>query len=311
MSWPDELVRRIGMLWRRRRLDADLEEEMRLYLELRQQENLEPGVAVDDARRNAILKFGGIEQLKEECRDSRGTQWAESTLQDIRLALRTLRKSPGFTITAILTLALGIGANTAIFQLLDAVRLRSLPVSDPQALATIQIKGGNHGFGINSGSDSNLTYPLWKQIRDQQHGFSQVFAWTNWGFQLGQGTQARDARGLWVSGGMFPALGLIPVKGRLFSAEDDQPGCGTPGVVLSYAFWQSEFGGQESAIGSKLVIEDHSVEVIGVTPPGFFGLEVGRTFDFAVPLCSEAGFHPGDPTKTRRDFFWLTVMGRA
>src|SRR6266481_2383053 len=310
MSWPGELVRRIGMLLRKRRLDAELEEEMRLHLELRQQENLESGAAVDDARRNAILKFGGIEQLKEDCRDARGTQWAESTLQDIRLALRTLRKSPGFTITAILTLALGIGANTAIFQLLDAVRLRSLPVSDPQALATIQIKGGNHGFGINAGSDSNLTYPLWEQIRGHQQGFSQVFAWTNWGFQLGQGTQARDARGLWVSGGMFPALGLIPVKGRLFSVEDDQPGCGTPGVVLSYAFWQSEFGGQESAIGTKLVIEDHSVEVIGVTPPGFFGLEVGRTFDFAVPLCSEAGFHPGDLTKSRRDFFWLTVMGR-
>src|SRR5258708_25118892 len=109
---------------------------------------------------------------------------------------------------------------------------------------------------------------------------------------------------------MFPALGLIPVKGRLFSAEDDQRGCGKPGVVLSYAFWQSEFGGQESAIGSKLVIEDHCVEVIGVTPPGFFGLEVGRTFDCAVPLCSEAGYHPGDPAKSRRDFFWLTVMGR-
>jgi hypothetical protein len=109
---------------------------------------------------------------------------------------------------------------------------------------------------------------------------------------------------------MFLGSGFDSVKGRLFSAEDDQPGCGTPGVVLSYAFWQSEFGGQESAIGSKLVIEDHSVEVIGVTPPGFFGLEVGRTFDFAVPLCSEAGFHPGDPTKSRRDFFWLTVMGR-
>src|SRR5260221_12249842 len=219
--------------------------------------------------------------------DRQRDQWrTEYLLQDVRFALRTLRKSPGFTLTAILTLALGIGANTAIFQLLDAVRLRSLPVSDPQALATIQIKGGNHGFGINAGSDSNLTYPLWEQIRKHQQGFSQVFAWTNWGFQLGQGAQARDARGLWVSGGMFQALGLIPVKGRLFSVEDDQPGCGTPGVVLSYAFWQSEFGGQESAIGKKIVIEDHTVEMIGVTPPGFFGLEVGRTFDFAVPLAS-------------------------
>ena len=299
-----------GRLLKKKRMEKELRAELEFHFERQLADNIRAGMSEPEARRAAALKFGGLEQVKEDCRDARGTQWIESGIQDVRFALRTLRKSPGFTATAIVTLALGIGANTAIFQLLDAVRLRSLPVANPRALASIQINGGNHGFGINTGDASNLTFPIWEQVRDHQRAFSGVFAWTNWGFQLGQGSQARDARGLWVSGEMFPALGLIPARGRLFSAEDDQPGCGTPGIVLSYAFWQSEFGGQDSAVGSKLVIEDHTVEVIGVTPPGFLGLEVGRTFDFAVPLCAENTFHQKDSFRGRRDFFWLTVMGR-
>jgi putative ABC transport system permease protein len=242
-------------------------------------------------------------------RDAGGPLWAESTLHDVRFALRALRKSPGFTATAILTLALGVGANTAIFQLLDAVRLRSLPVSDPQALAAVQIKGGNRGFGI-SRDETSLTYSLWEQIRTHQQAFSGVFAWNSTDSRLGQGAQGREAQGLRVSGETFPVLGVPPIRGRLFTAEDDRPGCGTPGAVISYALWQSEFGGQDSAIGSKLVIEGHPTEVIGVTPPGFFGLEVGKKFDFAVPFCSIPAYEPGDPGLTRRDFFWLSVMGR-
>jgi len=211
-----------------------------------------------------------VEQANDELNDGRGSLWVESTLQDIRLALRALRKSPGFTATAILTLALGIGANTAIFQLLDAVLLKSLPVKDPQALAAVQIKGGNPGFGIGEGDPANITYPLWQDIRKNQQPFSEAFAWSSMDFQFGQGLRERQAQGLWVSGGMFAALGVLPVRGRLFSEEDDRPGCGTPGVVISYGFWQSEFGGQDSAIGSTLTIFDHPVEVIGVTPPSFF-----------------------------------------
>jgi predicted permease len=230
--------------------------------------------------------------------------------RDIRFALRSLRKSPGFTATAILTLALGIGANTAIFQLLDAVRLRSLPVADPQSLASVQIRGGNRGFGVRS-DEAKLSYPLWQQIRAQQQAFSGVFAWQSNDFRLGRGAQERRAQGLWVSGEMFAALDIAPVSGRLFTAADDRPGCGIPGAVISYALWQSEFGRQDSAIGSTLVIEGHPTEVLGVTPPGFFGLEVGKKFDFAVPLCSVSAYSPsGDAVLARRDFFWLSVIGR-
>jgi predicted permease len=237
---------------------------------------------------------------------------AESLLQDVRFALRTLRKSWGFTLTAVLTLALGIGANTAIFQLLDAVRLRSLPVADPGSLAGVQVKNGNRGFGITiSDNETSLTYPLWEQIRLHQEVFSNVFAWADSGSAaLGEGAQMRRARGLWVSGDTFITLGIYPVRGRFFTAQDDKPGCGLPGVVISYGVWQSEFGGQDSAIGSRLIVDGRSTEVIGVTPRSFFGLEVGKNFDFAAPFCAMESYFPGSGTIPRKDYFWVHVLGR-
>jgi predicted permease len=241
--------------------------------------------------------------------NARGVSWTESTLQDLRLALRSLRKSPGFALTAILTLALGIGVNAAIFQLIDAVRLRSLPVVDPRALVGVQIKGGNYTVGIRR-TPAALSLALFEQIHKQQQALSGVFAWFNHDFRLGQGAQQRRAPGLWVSGDIFTTLGVAPFKGRLLSPEDDQPGCGTSGAVLSYAFWQSAFGGQESVIGSKLLVDEHLTQVIGVTPPDFFGLEIGKGFDIALPLCSHPAFHPEDFYFARHDYLQFFVMGR-
>jgi predicted permease len=237
---------------------------------------------------------------------------AESLLQDVRFALRTLRKSWGFTLTAVLTLALGIGANTAIFQLVDAVRLRSLPVANPGMLAGVQVKNGIRGFGVTVGdNETTLTYPLWEQIRQHQQVFSSVLAWADSGSAtLGEGAQQHRARGLWVSGETFTTLGIYPLRGRFFSTQDDRPGCGLPGAVISYALWQSEFWGQDSAIGRKLIVDGHSTEVIGVAPRSFFGLEVGRSFDFIVPLCSLDTYFPGAGTLDRKDYFWLHVVGR-
>ena len=230
--------------------------------------------------------------------------------QDLRLSLRMLGKNPGFTAIALLTLSLGIGANTAIFHLIDAVLLRNLPIKDPKSLVAIQIKGGNHGFGVNAVDQTYLTYPLWEQLRERGKSFARPFAWVGWGFRIGQGAQARPVTGLWVSGEMFSTLGIVPAKGRLLTAEDDKPGCGAPGVVLSYAFWQSEFGGQDSAVGKTLIIDDHPVPVIGVAPSNFTGLEIGRSFDVAVPFCSAGGADPANSNLTRRDFFWVKVMAR-
>ncbi|MGC1485381.1 MAG: ABC transporter permease [Candidatus Acidiferrum sp.] len=242
-------------------------------------------------------------------RNARGPVWMETALQDLRFALRTLRKSPAFTATAILTLALGIGANTAIFQLLDAIRLQSLPVADPASLVRVEIKGGLHGFGW-SDNETAISTALWEQIRKQRGGFSGFFAWRRGRYAIGRGGRERLAEGLWVSGEMFPVLGIVPVRGRLFTPEDDRPDCGTAGVVISYGLWQSEFGGKDSVIGSTIVIFDRPTQVIGVTPRSFFGVDVGKEFEVALPECSLPSFVPGDGTLMRRDVFWLQIMGR-
>jgi predicted permease len=231
----------------------------------------------------------------------------ENLRQDLRHALRMLRRSPGFSAVALLTLALGIGANTAIFQLLDAVLLRSLPVKDPQELAAVQIVGGNRGMGITRGARTDLTYPLWERVRDDQQSFSGTFAVGTASIPIGTGTEIQTADSLWVSGGFFNVLGINAAKGRLFNPDDDRRGCGLETAVISHAFWQRHFGGEDTAIGKTLTVVDRPVQVIGVTPRDFTGLEVGKKFDVAFPLCAEAVL--GDSTTTPF-IWWLTVMGR-
>jgi putative ABC transport system permease protein len=229
----------------------------------------------------------------------------ENILQDIRYAIRAIYRSPGITSVAIFSLALGIGANTAVFQLLNAVRLRSLPVANPQELAEVRIAGGNGGYGSQNGINSELSNALWEEIRQSQEAFSGIFAWGNGDFYVGDGGDARRAKGLYVSGDFFSTLGVSPLQGRLFTTDDDRRGCGNPGAVISYEFWRNYLGGANSVIGGPLRIQDRLFTVIGVTPPGFFGLEVGQGFDVALPICAREA-----RALDRIDYFWLVVMGR-
>ena len=305
-KWFQILPLRLRSLFRRRQVEQELEEELSYHLARQVEENITKGMTPEEARYAALHALGGVERRKEECRDMRRVNLIENTLQDLRSAGRTLRGSPGFTAVAILSLALGIGANAAIFQLLNAVRLRSLPVANPQELAEVRIAGGKPGFGFHYGPYLQITNPLWEQIRERQEAFSGIFAWGDDSFPVGQGTEMRRFNGLWVSGDLFSVLGVVPVKGRLFTASDDRPGCGEGGAVISYAFWQNYFGGEDSVLGRRLIIGDehepHSV--IGVTPPGFFGLVVGKSFDVALPICERKD------ELARRNFWWLVVMGR-
>jgi predicted permease len=215
---------------------------------------------------------------------------------------RLLRQNPGFTLVAVLSLALGIGANTAVFQLLDAVRLRSLPVARPEELVEVRIVGGNGGMGINTGRYAQLTRPLWEEIERHQEAFSGAFAWAWSDVRVGEGSELRRAKGLWVSGEFFRVLGVQAEYGRLILPEDTRA-CPSPRVVVSDAYWQSHLGARELGAGVQLVVNGERMDVVGVTPPAFFGLAVGERFDIAIPLCQPM-------EGLRRDVFDVSVMGR-
>jgi putative ABC transport system permease protein len=230
--------------------------------------------------------------------------------QDIRHSLRLLRLNPGFTTVAILSLALGIGANTAIFQLLDAVRLRTLPVKDPQQLAIVRIADRSWSSGRHEGRYSQITNPQWEQVRDHQEGFSSIFAWAETNFNLAPRGEARSAPGMYISGDFFKVLELQPLIGRLLTAEDDRRGCGAQAAVISYPFWQHEYNGDPGVIGRKIMLDGNPFPIVGVTSPGFFGVEIGRMFDVAVPICSEPLFRTENSMMNMRHGYWLASMGR-
>jgi len=230
--------------------------------------------------------------------------------QDIKFGVRLLLLNPGFALVAILSLALGIGANTAIFQLIDAVRIRTLPVKNPQELAVVRVIDRKGISGHITGRYSHLTNPLWEQMRDHQQAFSSIFAWDREGLNLSTGGEARNAQAIWVSGDFFKTLEVEPLIGRVLTPADDQRGCGSPNAAVSYAFWQREFGGAPDVLGRKLTLEGHPFEIVGVTPASFYGVDVGRSFDVAIPICSEPMIHGEDTVLDMRHGWWLAAMGR-
>jgi predicted permease len=284
-----ELLRRIGYYLRRRRFEAELEEEMAYHREL-----------------SGEKRFGNTTRLKEESRAIWGWPTLDSAARDLRYGTRRLLRSPGFAVVAILSLALGIGANSAVFQLVNAVRLRPLPVPDARELVEIHIDGGNGGFGRNTGWNS-LTYPIWEQIRDNQEGLEAAFAWARTQMELGEEDAPREVEGAWVTGETFAALGVTAQRGRLLDVADDQPGC--PAVaVISDGLWHRDFGGGADAIGSELTVRENPVTIVGVTTPDFFGIEVGRPVDVYMPFCVIGQWTPG--LLQSREWFWLGAMGR-
>jgi putative ABC transport system permease protein len=243
------------------------------------------------------------------------SQRAEETMgsiwQDLRFGLRQLRLSPGFTIVGILSLALGIGANTAIFQLIDAIRLRTIPVEKPEQLATVRIADRHWASGNFFSGYSDLTYPMWKQIQQRQQAFSPLAVWAPDEFNLATGGETHYAHGMWVSGEFFNVLELKPEIGRLIEPGDDTPGCGQTGVVISNSFWERNYGGEASALGKKISLNGYPIEIIGVTPANFRGITVGESFDVAVPICVQSSMNTSDdPRLTSRRAWWLSSIGR-
>jgi len=220
-------------------------------------------------------------------------------MSDLRYALRALRSSPGFAAVAILSLALGTGANTAIFSLIDAVMLKSLPVSHPEELLQITMNRNIEGF-------TNL---VWEQLRDRQDVFQRILAYCGWRFNLAQGGDVRNVNGIYASGQYFETLGVRPVLGRILTAADDYRGC--RGVaVLSYGFWQREFGGRD-VVGKTISLDAHPFEIIGLSEPTFTGVNVGMSADVFVPICAEKIIHADNSLLDQRSTVgWLRVIGR-
>jgi predicted permease len=292
-------------LFSRRRLYGELSEEIQEHLEEEIEELVASGMPRKDAAAAARRDFGNVTFVEESSREV--WRWApvENLFADVRYAVRTLRKSPGFTLVVILTLALGIGASTAIFSLIDAVMLRMLHVQQPDALLQVKIQDPRQAE-----SRGAFTNPLWEHVRDQQDVFSDVFAWSQDRFDLAQGGAVHMAHGLWVSGDFFVTLGLRPSAGRLIAGSDDHRGC--PAIaVLSFGFWQEHYGGANTAIGSALSLNRHPFQVIGIGPRDFYGMELGDKFDVALPICAAAIFDGNESRLDARSHWWLQVAGRT
>ena len=291
--------------------DAERARELDAYLAAETDDNIARGMTPGDARAAARRKLGNTTLVREEIYQMNTVALIDSAWRDLKHGARLLRLNPAFAVVAVLSLALGIGANTAIFQLLDAVRIRTLPVEEPWQLVDVRIDAGGKGrTGQFSGRAPQLTYSLFQQIRDRQEAFSGLAAWGTATFNMTTSGEARYARGMWVNGEYFNTLGVKPLVGRLFTSADDVRGCSAPAVVLSYGFWQREFGGDVSRIGRPLQLDGHNYEIVGVTPAQFFGTEVGRSFDVAVPLCSEPLTHAERTWLDRPDAWFLGLFAR-
>ena len=295
MAWYS----RLRNLFQSARVSHEIDRELSFHVSERIDELIASGLNPDDARRQANRQFGNYSLQKEKTRDVDLLGWLESVGQDVRYALRMLRAGPAFSAVAILSLALGIGANTAIFSLIDAVILKSLPVTHPEQLLQVKISKWGGTF----------TNPLWEHLRDAQDVFSGIFAYGPARLNLSAGGEARYVTADWVSGDYFSTLGVQAALGRTISLQDDHRGC--PAIaMLSYDFWQTEYGGSPAIIGKTIPIENHPFEITGVAQPGFYGLEVGRSPGVFLPVCSEAIVRSEGSALDRRSTWWLYVIGR-
>jgi predicted permease len=282
-------------LFLKRKLERELEEEIRSHLEMQVEDNLRQGMSLEDARRAARLKFGGVEQVKEAYRDKNRLGWIESLWQDLRYGLRMLLKKPGFTLIAIFTLALGIGANTAIFSVVECVLLKPLPYPQPEELLAVKI--ASQGLGIE---DLGMSPSAYFTFREHSGAFQDVGLYSKGRNGAGDSVNViglgdpERASALSVTDGLLPILGVTPLLGRSFTREDDSPGSADT-VILTYGYWSRKFGGDRSVIGRTIEVDGKPRAIIGVLPEGFSFL--GQT-DLAMLL----------PMKLNREKTFLAVF---
>jgi predicted permease len=297
---------RLAGIFRKRSLDRELEIELRSHLDALTEENIRRGMNREEARYAARREFGGIEQTKEPYRDQRGLPFFETLAQDLHYASRMLVKNPGFTAVAVLTLALGIGANTGLFSLVNSVLLGNLPVRNPQELVVIKYTDVR-----SQEAEEDFSYPMYQAIRDKNTVFANVLTRSGLDFNASYGGQSERAVGELVSGNYFETLGVQPFLGRLIGPEDDRTPGAHPVAVLSYGYWQRRFGSDSSIVGKNIILNDNPIRVIGITPPRFYGTEMARNPDIRVPMMMATVFRPAPANRLKNPRHrWMTVLAR-
>lgn len=321
------LYTRMKNMFGARRRDSEMHDEFAFHLEAEIGKNIAAGMTFDEARRQAQIAFGGLQQTREAVLEVSWIRFADMLSKDMRYGLRVLRKSPVFTTVAVFTLALGIGMNTAIFSIIDAVLFRSLPVRDPEGLVVLKWEARKEPTteGLMGSADCNenlmdrthpagcaLPLPMLQELKTHTNVFASLAVFTGFGqMDLGGNGPAKRVQSEYVSGGYFETLGVNPAIGRLLSAADDQSGS-PPVVVLNYKFWQSDFGGSRSVLGKTVRLNNKPFTIIGVTEPRFTALSMANQFDLWVPLAQEkntvARWFPGQDSM---GFFGYVILGRV
>lgn len=291
-------------LLRRASHEREMEEELRSHLASRTAELERSGLPRAQAERRARIEFGGLEKTREECREAMGAPFLEVLFQDVRLGARRLRRNPGFTVATLFTLALGVGANAAIFTLTYAVILKSLPVPEPQRLVRYTFRNGDMDLGISG--------PMYDALRKHETSSEDLLAWSDSALALQEKTEVRKVQGALMTANGFQVLRLRPFLGRAFEEADDVSGGGPNGyqALAGFTFWKEHFGGRDDILGRPLNINGRSVTVVGLLPDGFDGLISGQRVDLLLPLAFEEVPHAPNPTRHAEGSFWLTVMGR-
>jgi predicted permease len=297
--------KRVRSLFHKEQLDRELQDELCSHLEMHIEDNLRSGMTVEAARRDAILKLGGLEQIKESVRDRRGIPLLETLLQDVRYGLHLLGKNPSFTMVAVVTLALGIGANTTIFSMVNAFLLRPLPVKDPEQITKLayQLKGGQLSV--------NFSVPDYRDIREQtREEFSGLLVCQNSIDGLSVNGKANRFLTYYVDGNFFGTLGIKPALGRfILPSEEETPGA-SPVLVLGYSYWKTQFGSDPGIVGKKVLVNGRPVTIVGVAPEGFHGLSAVAEIQGYLPLGMAAIAGLPEDFMNRRGSHTAFVFGR-
>ncbi|HEX6463788.1 MAG TPA: ABC transporter permease, partial [Vicinamibacterales bacterium] len=290
------LLARCRALLGRRGDDAALDEEITLHLNLMEERLVERGMPISEARREARRAFGGVQQLRESHREGRGFPWITEIAQDGRYALRMLRRQPLFTIATVLTIALGIGANTAVFSVVEAVLLRPLPYPSPERVQRVGWTWNDHDPAIGAIAPYKYEY-----LRDRTRTFEHLAVWQLTTRDISAGGVGGPVSVLRVSNEFFPIVGSLPARGRAFTAAEQQPGAADV-AILSDACWSARFGRDLSAIGATVLLDDRPYSVVGIMPPAFAFPELASPVDVIVPLALKP-----DPTDHGANY---SVIGR-